>query len=631
MRLLLTRTDTDGDPFVAALERRGVQVVHAPVLRIVPLLDAAVALDGVQALLFTSANGVSAFTLRERRRDVPVLAVGAATAEAARRAGFQSVESADDDGAALARLAAARLDPAGGRVLHVSGADVAGDLAGTLAAAGFAAERIVLYRAEPERALPEAAIRALAAGAPDQPGERPDGAVDGVVFFSPRGAEVFGTLVRSGALAEGCRGRVAYCLSEAVARAAGGLPWSAVRVAPAPNADSLLWTIDRDRRGADDGQAMTEQDKPAAPPGGQGRSDRPADAGGTPNTRDTAARDAAARPEAVRPEAVRPEAAPVPRRSGPTILVTALVAAVVAILVGLALPPLLGPIHGRGGTDQTIAAIDRRLAALEGRPAGGGEAEARLKALEDRMARDRAEAAQALARVEAAVAALPRPASAPDLGPLDQAIRRLDGALAGLTQRLDTLEKRIAERPAEGRAEERQLLALGQLREAVFAGKPLTQPLALANGAFADDPEALALLAAFEAEAERGVADPAALARRFDAAAVVQAARRNPEGDWVDRTLDRLGSVVTVRRVADAPEGSPDAAVAAAEKALAEGNVARALAALAPIEAAATRAIPDWMRAARARVAAEERLGALSRHLAARLGRADAASAPGAR
>ncbi len=55
------------------------------------------ALDGAQAILATSANGVRALARRSRARDLPVFAVGPQTAEAAREAGFANVKSADGD------------------------------------------------------------------------------------------------------------------------------------------------------------------------------------------------------------------------------------------------------------------------------------------------------------------------------------------------------------------------------------------------------------------------------------------------------------------------------------------------------------------------------------------------------
>src|SRR5207244_9994252 len=117
---------------------------------------------GVQAILCTSANGVRALTRLSGERRVPLFAVGAASAAAARDAGFAELVSADGAVDDLARLVCARLDPAAGSLLHVAGSVVAGDLAGMLRDAGFTVERAVLYDARPATVLSPACTQALA-------------------------------------------------------------------------------------------------------------------------------------------------------------------------------------------------------------------------------------------------------------------------------------------------------------------------------------------------------------------------------------------------------------------------------------------------------------------------------------
>lgn len=192
-------------------------------------------LAGVQALLFTSANGVRAFARRTAARDIPALAVGDATAQAARAAGFTAVDSASGDVYALASLAAARCRPDAGVLLHVAGTTVAGDLSGQLAAAGFAVRRESLYDTLPARSLSGDTVRELVAGT-----------VTAALFFSPRTARAFASLLDAGRLAPHCRTVDALCLSPAVADAlrTPGLspdhPWRSVRTARYPRQDELL-------------------------------------------------------------------------------------------------------------------------------------------------------------------------------------------------------------------------------------------------------------------------------------------------------------------------------------------------------------------------------------------------------
>ena len=161
MRVLVTRPREDAERLAAQLEARGHAIVIEPIFTIEPVRETPLDLDGVQALLLTSANGARAFGMRSRRRDLRVFAVGDATAEAARALGFADVESAGGDVADLVRLARERAQPDHGALLHVAGSAVAGDLAGQLGADGFEVRRAVLYRAEPVGALSGGTVTAL--------------------------------------------------------------------------------------------------------------------------------------------------------------------------------------------------------------------------------------------------------------------------------------------------------------------------------------------------------------------------------------------------------------------------------------------------------------------------------------
>jgi len=238
VRALVTRPREDSGTLAAALAARGLEPVIEPLLairfvpdggeRLRPLLGAA------QAVLFTSANGARAFAASSPRRDLPVFAVGDRTAAAARAAGFAAVESAGGDVHDLARLAASRLDPARGTLIHAAARVVAGDLAAALGAAGFTLKRAVLYEAVPAERLSMGTVSLLAGGFIAQ-----------ALFFSPRTATSFVRLAAAMGLDGACRAITAVALSPAVATALGGLAWRALAVADAPTEAALLDAVDR--------------------------------------------------------------------------------------------------------------------------------------------------------------------------------------------------------------------------------------------------------------------------------------------------------------------------------------------------------------------------------------------------
>ena len=231
MRVLVTRPKEDARGFAAALAARGHEALLEPLLSVEVLQpgEAPVDLLGVQALLFTSANGVRAFAARTALRDVPVYTVGDASAQAARDAGFGYVQSAAGDVEALARLVEGNLKPTKGSLFHAAASVVAGDLQGRLEKSGFAVRRCILYRTVEVDRLTNGTFEALSMGE-----------VDVITFFSPRTAATFVRLVEEMGI-QGALGHTrAACLSEAVAAKLSDLPWADIIVAERPDQDALI-------------------------------------------------------------------------------------------------------------------------------------------------------------------------------------------------------------------------------------------------------------------------------------------------------------------------------------------------------------------------------------------------------
>lgn len=236
MRVLVTRPEGDAEETAARLAEHGCDFVIAPLLEIVQREGPAITLDGVQAILVTSANGIRALANRTAQRDVPVFAVGRQSASVAGELGFLRVRDAGGNATALANLVAAQLRPDGGALVHAAGADTRGDLAGKLGARGFAVRSEVLYDAVAATKLPDAAIDALKRGE-----------IDAAMFFSPRTAAIFAQLATRAGLEQACKKTAALCISRAAAQELSSLEFGNVRVAAHPDQDALLALLDTER------------------------------------------------------------------------------------------------------------------------------------------------------------------------------------------------------------------------------------------------------------------------------------------------------------------------------------------------------------------------------------------------
>ena len=232
MRVMLTRPRADSERLAEELRARGNDVVMEPMLHIVPK-GSLPPLEGVAALIVTSANGIRAFAAASDRRDLTVYSVGDATAQAARDAGFTTVESAHGDSAALEALVAARVKREAGTLLHIQGGTVAGDIDKLLVSKGYSVRPAVLYEAE--------AVDELSIVSRDYIADRK---IDMILFFSPRTARTFVRLVNEAGLADRCETMISICLSSAVAEAGSALIWGGVHIAATPRKAAMLQLCD---------------------------------------------------------------------------------------------------------------------------------------------------------------------------------------------------------------------------------------------------------------------------------------------------------------------------------------------------------------------------------------------------
>jgi uroporphyrinogen-III synthase len=226
-RVLVTRAEPGASETAERLRAMGCEAIVAPLLTIEPVA-ANTDLSGLQALLFTSANGVAAFARATADRALPAFCVGEATGDAARAEGFTDIRVAGGDVRALADLVTSSARQEHGSLLHAAGADLAGDLKGALEAQGFTVERRIFYRAIAAAALPPMVDTMLAADSP---------AIHIVLFHSARAAEA---LVRCARPDARLNRITALCLSDAVAAAARGRDWRAVVAAQEPREAALL-------------------------------------------------------------------------------------------------------------------------------------------------------------------------------------------------------------------------------------------------------------------------------------------------------------------------------------------------------------------------------------------------------
>ncbi|MGA3400248.1 MAG: uroporphyrinogen-III synthase [Acetobacteraceae bacterium] len=225
--VLITRPQPGAGETAARVASLGFAPILVPVIRIEPTLTHLPAAASLAAVLVTSGNAVDALPLAYRA--TRMVAVGDATAERARAAGFTQVLSAAGDAEALALYVTRHQSPKDGTLLLASGHLQGKALATALRQAGYRVARRVVYAALPARDLTPGAIVALRAGG-----------VRAALFFSAETARQFVRLVQRAGLAETLTGVDAISIGRPAAVALEELPWRDVRVAARPTQDEML-------------------------------------------------------------------------------------------------------------------------------------------------------------------------------------------------------------------------------------------------------------------------------------------------------------------------------------------------------------------------------------------------------
>ncbi|HEV2334318.1 MAG TPA: hypothetical protein VGS13_02360 [Stellaceae bacterium] len=225
-------------------------------------------------------------------------------------------------------------------------------------------------------------------------------------------------------------------------------------------------------------------------------------------------------------------------------------------------------------------------------------------------------------------------AAATDIAELRQQIAGLASTTADLAARVEAVDTAIHSRTASDPTDIAVVLALLQIQDAVEAGRPFAAAYEALVGLARTRPEIAAAAAPLAEPAKTGLAGRPILAERLhELAGVIAAAHASPQSPpgiataapgWTDQALARLRGLITIRRIGepghDQPEGSAAAAVSAAERALAGGDLEGAVGALGGLAGAPAGAAGPWLRMARERLAAEAALRQLESLLVSRLG-----------
>lgn len=327
------------------------------------------------------------------------------------------------------------------------------------------------------------------------------------------------------------------------------------------------------------------------------------------------------------------------------ILLASLLALVIA---AVALSPFWAPAiasllpWGPKPSTADYNAIEARVSAIQARPIPDIEAiksadaalAQRVAAMEREVAGLHREEEGEAPATQAALAQLTHRADALDtqlasrtrtltdgMGKMEEELAERAAADGNMAGRLATLERQAQTQSSADRADSLLLLALLQMRQAVDEALPFPAEYAAFTKLAGHDPDLAAAVQPLADDARDGVASNARLRRQLAALAETITSAKPPQSKakWWQQALDRLRRLVRIRRIDGAAKAGSQTAVETSQSALAQGDLAGAIAALEKLTGPNAEVAQPWLRSARRRLAAERALTRLQALLTDRL------------
>lgn len=227
--ILITRASEHALPTQKDVQALGCDTLIAPMMDIVPVTDVQPISATTAALIITSRNALTGIKTLQNIETFPLFIVGKETAALFKAAGFNKIVATAEQSADLPRLIKASVAPNAGALVHITSEHAHTEFYDPLLDAGFGIDQRIVYSADAAKQFDAATLKALN-----------DNALNGVVFYSARTAEIFNSLITASGQGGALKRLTAFCLSDAVAAALDKASWKSVITAKSPTHQSMM-------------------------------------------------------------------------------------------------------------------------------------------------------------------------------------------------------------------------------------------------------------------------------------------------------------------------------------------------------------------------------------------------------
>lgn len=226
--LVLTRPAKQAKQDIAFFRENGIECLSAPMINIHRICYSDISFEHFDCLIFTSANALDFLDIPKRYLKIPVVVVGAQTAEASSDKGFTSIKNCEGSAQDIIDYIARSAGLKSKRFLYVRGKDVRLDIAASLAALKIKCDDLIVYESVVTEKMPD-----------NLAGLLNNSEIKGVSFLSVRTAENFARLVRVNELENALQSTKALCISDSVLECVRVFNWGSTHVCSAPDGDAM--------------------------------------------------------------------------------------------------------------------------------------------------------------------------------------------------------------------------------------------------------------------------------------------------------------------------------------------------------------------------------------------------------
>ena len=226
--LLVTRPKKESEKVKEYLSKLGFNIYIEPMFSI-KYLTTKINVENFDFIISTSQHSIIALSKTTKNRDKTIITVGNNTMQIAENLGFTSTKSLNGN---VNDMISYLKNYNGSNVLYIRGKDITCNLKKILVNNIKNFQEVILYRTVDRKRFSNSCYNLLL-----------QDKIDGILFYSPRTADIFIELIKKHNIEEKTKNITIYVMSNKIAEIAKKVSWKNIKITNKPTNQSLMSLI----------------------------------------------------------------------------------------------------------------------------------------------------------------------------------------------------------------------------------------------------------------------------------------------------------------------------------------------------------------------------------------------------